>query len=180
MPLAKLTPPMLSVRPSPAACSPLDMFRSTGPHPLDEVSHDMSPTWYVPAAGGAASVPARVTRYITTPCEGTLALIEPDVVDVAPVQRLRSEYDDEPPSPTSAAEVVTVAAAPVRLNSTTAADPSDIGLAHTSVSPKSRTRRPCEPPQSWFTATTSALRMIDSVPADIERRSLPRISGAPS
>src|SRR5262245_29699123 len=117
---------------------------------------------------------------MTAPCEGTFALIEPDVVEVAPDHRSFVEYDDEPPSPTSAAEVVTVVAAPVRLSSTTATEPSDIGLAQTSVSPKSRTRRPCEPPQSWLTAITSALRMMDSVALDIDRRSLPRISGAPS
>ncbi len=64
-----------------------------------------------------------------------------------------------------------------RLKSTTATPPSLIGLAHTSVSPKSRSLRPWEPPQSWLTAMTSALRMMPSVCADIERRSLPSSRG---
>src|SRR6266545_5309832 len=169
---------MDSVRPSPAGCSALDRSRSTGPHPFDEVSQLRSLIWWVPA-GGADSDPPRETRYITTPCAATLAEIVPADVTVAPDHRSFRLYEDEPPSPTSAALVVIVVPDPPRLSSTTATDPSDIGLAHTwSPPPRSRIRRPCEPPQSWFTAITSALPMMDLVDADIDRRSLPRISGA--
>src|SRR6266545_3795247 len=149
---------MDSVRPSPAGCSALDRSRSTGPHPFDEVSQLRSLIWWVPAAGGADSDPPRETRYITTPCAATLAEIVPADVTVAPDHRSFRLYEDEPPSPTSAALVVIVVPDPPRLSSTTATDPSDIGLAHTwSPPPRSRIRRPCEPPQSWFPAVTSAL-----------------------
>jgi hypothetical protein len=66
------------------------------------------------------------------------------------------------------------------LNSTTASEPSLIGFAHTSLSPESSTRRPCEPPQSWLTAMTSALRRIDSVALLTVRRSLPSSNGEES
>src|SRR6266536_5108309 len=178
-PLVQVRPVMESVRPSPAACSPLDRSRSTGPHPFEEASRLRSLIWYVPAARGADSDPARDTRYMTTPCAATLAEIAPPEVAVAPDHRSRRLYEDEPPSPTSAALVLTVLVEPPRLNNTTATDPSDIGLTHTwRPPPRSRTRRPCEPPQSWFTAITSALPMTARVDADMERRSLPRISGA--
>src|ERR1700730_5893428 len=168
---------MLIVRPSPAACSPLDRSLSAGPHPLDDASQLRSLTCSVPDAGAAASVPAQVTRYIATPCDGTVAETVPVEVEVAFDQRSFKVYWLEPPMPNAAAVVATVVAAPVRFSSTTATGPSLIGFPHTSVSPKSATRRPCEPPQSWLTATTSAFSTIDSVLADTDRRSLPSSSG---
>src|SRR6478609_123859 len=107
-----------------------------------------------------------------------LALILPLVVEVAFDHRSLTEYELEPASPTSAALLVMVAAVVSRLNSTTATDPSDIGLAQTSWLPDWRSRRPWEPPQSWFTAITSVFLMIARFVLFTERRSLPRMSGA--
>lgn len=71
-----------------------------------------------------------------------------------------------------------VVAAPDRLNSTTATDPSDMGLAQTCrPPPRSRISLPCEPAQSWSTAMTSAFLMIASAAGDILVRSLPNSSG---
>ena len=117
---------------------------------------------------------------MAAPCEGTVALSVPAVVPVVPVQRFFVVYDVEPPRPRVAVVVLTVAAAPPRLNSTAATDPSLIGFAHTSVSPLSATRRPWEPPQSWLTAITSALRRTLRVAAETLRRSLPSSSGEAS
>src|SRR5690242_18066668 len=180
MPLANAVPPMLSGRPSAAPCSPLDRSRSAGPQPFDDASQVRSLTWSVPAGGAAARLPARVTRNITTPWDGTVAEMAPADVETAFDHRFFRVYWDEPPRPTPAAVVATLVAAPPRLNRTTATEPSLIGLAHTSVSPESATRRPCAPPQSWLTATTSALATMDSVPAGTVRRSLPSNSGADS
>src|SRR6185312_6789830 len=120
------------------------------------------------AAGPATSVPARLTRYITTPCDGTVAAIVPEDVEVLFDQRSFSVYGDEPPKPLDAAVVETVVADAPRLRSTTANEPSLIGLPHTSVSPLSTSRRPCEPPQSWLTEITSGFSTMDSVAAETE------------
>jgi hypothetical protein len=145
---------------------------------LDEASQVSALTSCVPAAGAAAvCVPAGVTRNIATPWAGGVADSSPVVVLVAFVHRFSTSYDDQPPMPSSAALVAIVAAASPRLNRTTATDPSAIGFAQTSWLPVRRSRRPCEPPQSWLTATTSEFLMIDNVSALIARRSFPNNSG---
>lgn len=76
--------------------------------------------------------------------------------------------------------VLIVAVPPPRLNRPTATDPSDRGLANTSVLPSSRTRRPPAPSRSWFTASSRGLRRIALTSADMVRMSLPAMSGAAS
>src|SRR5690242_3093290 len=60
-PLACSVPPTVSGRPSPAACSPLDMSRSTGPHPLVLASKFMSLIHCSPATGGGTGRPTKRT-----------------------------------------------------------------------------------------------------------------------
>ncbi|CAM5281308.1 hypothetical protein SCANM63S_07268 [Streptomyces canarius] len=118
-----------------------------------------------------------VTRNTATPWAGTLAEICPDVLDVPPVHR-SVRVNGPPDRPTCAAVVVTVAVPPPRLNRPTATEPSDRGLANTSVVPSSRTLRPPAPSGSWFTASRRGLRRIALTSADMVRMSLPAMSGA--
>src|SRR5947207_12777896 len=112
---------MVSVRPSPAGCSPLDLLTSTGPQPLDDDVHDSPDSCDVPAGGGLSC--PRDTRYSTVPCDGTEALIAPVVDRDALLHKSFSVYDDDPPLPTSVAVVLTVAVAPVSLSRATARSP---------------------------------------------------------
>ncbi len=126
----------------------------------------------------AASGLPPVILNTATPCAGTLAEIWPEVLEVAPVHR--SVRVNEPPDrPTWAAVAVTVAVLLPRLSRPTATEPSDRGLANTSVAPSSRTRRPPAPSESWLTASRRGLRRIALTSLDMVRMSLPAMSGAP-
>src|SRR6266508_5552698 len=150
---------MVRVRPSPAACSPLDRSRSAGPQPLVEACQVMSLTNVAPPCV------LGVTRTMTVPCAGTEALIVPVVVVTVLDHRSNSRYEDDAGSHASAGLVEIVCAELVSLNSATAKSPLDSGRDSTCNPLVERTSRACTPRVSWSTAITSRLPRMFSVAA---------------
>ncbi|BCB82696.1 hypothetical protein Psuf_000090 [Phytohabitans suffuscus] len=111
------------------------------------------------------------------PCAGTLAEMLPEVLVVASVQASR-RVNELPLLPIAAAVVETVVVDPLWLNSATATSPSASRLARTRRVLSPATWVACRARLSWLIATRFWLRRMVSVWVDMERRSLPAISGA--
>ena len=110
------------------------------------------------------------------PWPGTLALMVPLVVLVALVQASRS-VNELPDLPIAAAVVEIVVVEPPWLNRATATSPLASRLASTRRVPSKETWVACRPSESWLMAMRFWFFRMVCVADDIDRTSLPAISG---